>query len=58
MTLSVFTFGSYASKTEGIVAVVNDDVIFLSELEDHIKKSGADSLKKKVKKKYLTELID
>lgn len=58
MTLSVFTFGSYANKTEGIVAVINDDVIFLSELEDHIKKSGANSLKKKIKKKYLTELID
>ena len=48
----------YASIDEGIAAIVNDEVIFLSDLNEHIKKSGIKSINKKIQKKYLKELTD
>ena len=40
----------YANIDEGIAAIVNDEVIFLSDLNEHIKKSGIKSINKKFKK--------
>ena len=48
----------YANIDEGIAAIVNDEVIFLSDLNEHIKKSGIKSVNKKIQKKYLKELTD
>tara|TARA_E500000331_G_scaffold104332_1_gene101122 strand:- start:7428 stop:8330 length:903 start_codon:yes stop_codon:yes gene_type:complete len=48
----------YANIDEGIAAIVNDEVIFLSDLNEHIKKSGIKSINKKTQKKYLKELTD
>lgn len=48
----------HANIDEGIAAIVNDEVIFLSDLNEHIKKSGIKSINKKIQKKYLKELTD
>ena len=49
---------SNASVDEGIVAIVNNEVIFLSDLRNHIKDSGVTSANKEVQRKYLKELAD
>ena len=49
---------SKSEITDGIVAVINDDVILLSDLRKHMKGSGENPLNKKVYSKYLKELID
>ena len=49
---------SNASVDEGIVGIVNNDVIFLSDLRNHIKDSGVTSANKEVQRKYLKELAD
>ena len=36
----IFSFGSKAEITDGVAAVVNDEVIFLSDLKSHIQNSG------------------
>lgn len=52
------TFNASASINEGIAAVVNDEIIFLSDLRAHIKNSGIKSNNKEVQRKYLKELTD
>ena len=52
------TFNATASINEGIAAVVNDEIIFLSDLRAHIKNSGIKSNNKEVQRKYLKELTD
>lgn len=54
----IFSFGSKAEITDGVAAVVNDEVIFLSDLKSHIQNSGENPLNKKVYYKYLRELVD
>lgn len=49
---------SYSNVDEGIAAIVNDEVVFLSDLKKHMKKSGALSANKETQKKYLKELTD
>ena len=49
---------SKSEITDGIVAVINDELILLSDLRKHIKGSGENPLNKKVYSKYLKELID
>ena len=44
--------------TDGIAAVVNDEVVLLSDLKNHIKGSGDNPLNKKNYSKYLKELLD
>jgi len=53
-----FSVTSKAEISDGVAAVVNDEVIFLSDLQSHIKESGDNPLNKKVYSKYLKELID
>jgi len=52
---------SQLSKPEiidGIAAVVNDELVLLSDLREHIEQCGENPLNKKVYSKYLKELID
>jgi|APSaa5957512535_1039671.scaffolds.fasta_scaffold01247_13 parvulin-like peptidyl-prolyl isomerase len=49
---------SNGSIHEGIVGIVNNEVIFLSDLRSHIKNSGVTSTNKEVQRKYLKELAD
>tara|TARA_B100001123_G_scaffold91003_1_gene104699 strand:- start:5566 stop:6471 length:906 start_codon:yes stop_codon:yes gene_type:complete len=53
-----FSVTSKAEISDGVAAVVNDEVIFLSDLQSHIKESGDNPLNKKVYSEYLKELID
>ena len=53
-----FSVTSKAEISDGVAAVVNDEVIFLSDFQSHIKESGDNPLNKKVYSKYLKELID
>ena len=48
----------HSEINDGIVAVANDDVILLSDLKNHIKKSGDNPLNKKNYLKYIKELTD
>jgi parvulin-like peptidyl-prolyl isomerase len=49
---------SYGNIDEGIAAVVNNEIIFLSELKTHIKKSGVLISNKEIQREYLKELTD
>ena len=49
---------SYGNIDEGIAAIVNNEIIFLSELNTHIKKSGVLISNKEIQRKYLKELTD
>jgi len=49
---------SYGNINEGIAAIVNNEIIFLSELNTHIKKSGVLISNKEIQRKYLKELTD
>jgi len=49
---------SYGNIDEGIAAIVNNEIIFLSELNTHIKKSGVLMSNKEIQRKYLKELTD
>tara|TARA_Y100001970_G_scaffold266065_1_gene354302 strand:+ start:2161 stop:3066 length:906 start_codon:yes stop_codon:yes gene_type:complete len=53
-----FSVTSKAEISDGVAAVVNDEIIFLSDLKSHIKESGDNPLNKKVYSEYLKELID
>ena len=54
----VFSFNANAKIIDGIAAVVNNEIIFLSELKSHIEKSGIKSNAKSIQRKYLKELTD
>ena len=54
----LLSFNSNSNMIDGIAAIVNNEIIFLSELKTHIKKSGVKSYSKEIQRRYLKELTD